>query len=308
MEGDQEVRGAREEHTFDDHEAAFLTPRLSIFSGDTQTYTAPQGDYSGGHDAHKEEPMNLFLDTEELQDTAEDNAMLFREHMNGEGETIRMQQGGQQELNATEDGDSALDAGVFFVGQDDNDADSVDVDSEGEINVETDETALDPERLPYDDVDDDDDDDGGNAAPQKMVRVTFPLPRVRELLKFHSDFSIVAKDAAVVAGEAVVLMLQDLTRLAAAEAERHRRKRVTYADIARVVHYFDRYSFLADAVPSAQEVASVAKTVTVGPANSSLLETPASCNVAREGAVRPMLRATGSGGGGAGMRQTKLRF
>ncbi|RNF05827.1 uncharacterized protein Tco025E_07696 [Trypanosoma conorhini] len=307
-DGDQEVRG-EEQHTFGGHDAAFLTPRLSILAGEARSYTAPQGDYSGGHDAQEEEPTNLLAEAEELQYGEDVGIALLREDMNDTEETKgrQQQQLEQHELNATEDGEATFDAGVFFVGQDDNGADNFDADGEEETKLEDDEVARDTEWLPPDEADSDDDE--GNAATQRMDRATFPLSRVRELLKFHSDFSIVAKDAAVVAGEAVTLMLQDLARLAAAEAERHRRKRVTYADVARVVHYFDRYSFLTGAVPTVPAVASVAKAVAVAPATSSGAEAKPSRGVAREGMGRTMSKVTGNGGGGvAGMRQTKLRF
>ncbi|KAG8348080.1 hypothetical protein TRVL_01100 [Trypanosoma vivax] len=92
--------------------------------------------------------------------------------------------------------------------------------------------------------------DGGQVSSTAVDgKPTFALSRVRDLLKFHSESSIIARDATILTAEAVVLILQDLTRMAASQAERQHRKTIKYADIASVVHYFDRFSFLTDVIP-----------------------------------------------------------
>nr|CCC90118.1 unnamed protein product [Trypanosoma congolense IL3000] len=95
---------------------------------------------------------------------------------------------------------------------------------------------------------------GGTADGGEDEKLAFAFSRVKELLKFHSGFTIVSKDAVLAAVDAVVLLLHDLTRLAAVRAEREGRKTVRYSDIANVVHYFDQFSFLVDIIPQAQVI------------------------------------------------------
>ncbi|EKG05070.1 hypothetical protein TCSYLVIO_003864 [Trypanosoma cruzi] len=293
----------QEEHTFDDPEAAFFTPSLSIATGDTQIYAAPLGNYSRENEAQHDELKTFLGEAVELEDEKEAYASLFHEGMNDDEEATYKQQVGQQALSGMEGDEATFDAGIFFVGKDDNDTGNVDGDG-NEANVGG---AFESEEFQHDDEDSGDEDED-NVTSERSNRLKFPLSRVRELLKFHSNFSIVAKDAGAVAGEAVVLMLQDLTKLAAAEAERQRRKTVTYADIARVVHHFDRFSFLSDIIPPVSVVAGGAKAVAVGSATSLAAESKTSRSAAREGAVRAQLKSTETGGGGASMRQTTLRF
>lgn len=101
-----------------------------------------------------------------------------------------------------------------------------------------------------------DDEEGGGAVRSAHTASTgtdyanaFALSRVRELLKYDGCSSVVARDAAVTAGEAVALLLRDLTQAAAAEAQRRNRKTVTYDDVARVAQLFDRFSFLSEVLP-----------------------------------------------------------
>ncbi|EKF39327.1 hypothetical protein MOQ_000448 [Trypanosoma cruzi marinkellei] len=297
----------QEEHTFDDPEAAFFTPRLSIATGDTQIYAAPLENHSRENEAQHDELKTFLVEANELEDEEKAYASLFHEGINDEEEATYKEQVGQQALNGMGSEEATFDAGIFFLGKDDNDTGDFDSDRNEAINEANGGGAFESEEFQHDDADSGDEDDD-NVTSERSNRPNFPLSRVRELLKFHSSSTIVAKDAALVAGEAVALMLQDLTRLAVAEAERQRRRTVTYVDVARVVHHFDRFSFLSDIIPPVPVVASGPKAVAVGSATSLATESKTIRNAAREGTVRTQLKSTGTGGGGASMRQTTLRF
>ncbi|KAK7200737.1 hypothetical protein NESM_000131700 [Novymonas esmeraldas] len=90
----------------------------------------------------------------------------------------------------------------------------------------------------------------------------FAHSRVKELLKYEGSSSIISKDAASAACEAVALLTRDLVTVAAAEAARRHRKTVTYDDVARVAQLLDRFSFLADVVPPVPAPASTLATGT----------------------------------------------
>ncbi|CBH10521.1 hypothetical protein, conserved [Trypanosoma brucei gambiense DAL972] len=147
---------------------------------------------------------------------------------------------------------------------------------------------------------------GGSGCEGGGDRTPFALSRVRELLKFHSNSTIVSKDAVTTASEAVVLILQDLTRMAAAQAERNNRKTVRYSDVATVVQHYDRFSFLLDILPPVPEVKKhsskpVQRQTAIVPTGSKVGQTP------RSSQKQQRLQQTGTQRG-SHMRQAKLSF
>lgn len=78
----------------------------------------------------------------------------------------------------------------------------------------------------------------------------FPVSRVKDLLRYEGSSTIISRDACLTASEAVALILRDMAKAAAAEAQRRNRKTVNYDDVAKTVHLFDRFAYLAEVVPA----------------------------------------------------------
>ena len=117
----------------------------------------------------------------------------------------------------------------------------------------------------------DDDDRHHHYHPTRGVEAgstnyanAFPHSRVKEILKYEGSSSIVSRDAAAAACEAVALLMRDLVAMAAAETTRKNRKTISYDDVARVAQLLDRFSFLADVVPPAPPASSAASTFSPG--------------------------------------------
>lgn len=93
--------------------------------------------------------------------------------------------------------------------------------------------------------------DGSPKAGRSSDDLTgvFPTSRVKDLLKYEGSSSVVSRDACLAASEAVALILRDLAKCAAAEAQRRHRKTVTYEDIARTAQMLDRFAYLSEVVP-----------------------------------------------------------
>lgn len=196
-------------------------------------------------------------------------------------------------------------------------------DEEGEVQSEDDVVFEDHDRA------------GGARADSHTFANAFAHSRVKELLKYEGSSSMISKDAAAAACEAVALLTRDLVAMAAAEATRRNRKTVNYDDVARVAQMFDRFSFLADVVPPMPATSSsgsgAGKSIVVGgPAPASSLRT-GTASRSRSAHVRGAGRS-GAGAGGVdsgaavrsktahpatassvhplpgGMRQATLRF
>ncbi|ORC93629.1 uncharacterized protein TM35_000015060 [Trypanosoma theileri] len=303
--------------TLDIHEAAFLTPRLAVFTDggnqETETFNEYNGDQaprgvSAISTRAEEDSLAVLGDTEDIWEKDIAHAALLN----------RDEEKEQQVQHSFDYDETAPIAGMFF--------------ATGEEHEEEENDMNDPNEE-EENEDEDGDDVMGNvdsfhpggssaASPNAAAgggRSTFPLSRVRELLKFHGLSSIVAKDAALTASDAVVLMLRDFTRLAAAEAERQQRKTVTYTDVARVVHYFDRFSFLSDIIPQPPESHSGTAKVMVGSGKlpTALASTSAAAAAggaragrggARDGVSRHQTKGGATTEEGGRLRQATLRF
>ncbi|KAH9577403.1 Transcription factor CBF/NF-Y/archaeal histone domain [Trypanosoma melophagium] len=340
---EEEGRGGVNEEMYDTitdgqvldiHEAAFLTPRLAVFTDGGNQETESFNDYNesnapgrGGVSAisttAEEDTYPVLCETEAMWEKDTAHPMLFTGDEEDE----------QRVRQPFDHNETALMAALSSTERDDH----KDEDDNHVLN--------DPNEYNEDEDDEDDEDEGEegalvagmgglssgraaggppNPAAARGDRPTFPLSRVRELLKFHGSSSIVAKDAALTASDAVVLMLRELTRLAAAEAERQQRRTVTYADVARVVHYFDRFSFLSDIIPQPPETRSGAAKVMVGgtgKVSTSLASTSAAtsagagggaakagCGGARDGVSRQQTKGGGTTEEASRLRQATLRF
>jgi histone H3/H4 len=136
------------------------------------------------------------------------------------------------------------------------------------------------------DLSEEEDDRHGTSSSFSYTNA-FALSRVKELLKFEGSSSIVSKDAAAAACEAVALLTRDLVTVAAAEASRKNRKTITYDDVARVAQLLDRFSFLAEVVPPAPSSVSGAalgagKTIVLGSSARSSAGSGVSARAKRE--------------------------
>lgn len=91
------------------------------------------------------------------------------------------------------------------------------------------------------------------ASSTRGTESVLAIHRVRDLLHYEGSSSILSKDAVAGVSAAVALILQDLVRTSAEFASRRHRQRVTAREMAHVISLYDRFAFLSDVIPAAEE-------------------------------------------------------
>ncbi|KPI90487.1 hypothetical protein ABL78_0417 [Leptomonas seymouri] len=253
-QGDEEATyGETFEATFDpdgqgeeeEEEAApYLVPRLAAYAEASSSSSIASDE---DKKAHTENEDGTTFQADELDEEgrtphvliARDSGERSAAHVTDDGATEEPRERASEEESSLEkaEGSDAMQA---------NEQDPTYIGSSGEDEVEVSE----------EDAHEDDGDRGSNRATASHYASAFAHSRVKELLKYEGSSSIVSRDAATAACEAVALLMRDLVATTAAEATRRSRKTLTYDDVARVVQLFDRFSFLADVVPPASSSSS----------------------------------------------------
>lgn len=239
-----------------DEVASFLVPRLAA-------YAAPPSSGSSSSRASEDGDMEDDGDAAEARRALESHAMAEEDHRAASGSHGR-DSGERSAAHVTDDARASAElAGVApwaqttedlpsraydpflterdaeeaeVVGYQDDDADALDTDGDADEELaEGGAGALRQARAEH-------------GAASSFVNA-FAHNRVKELLKYEGSSSIISKDAAAAACEAVALLTRDLVAMAAGEASRRHRKTVTYDDVARMAQLLDRFSYLADVVP-----------------------------------------------------------
>ncbi|KAJ3105474.1 hypothetical protein HDU97_008090 [Phlyctochytrium planicorne] len=81
------------------------------------------------------------------------------------------------------------------------------------------------------------------------TRLTFPVPRVKAVMKEDPEVHQVAGDAAVLMSMATEVFLEFMTQKAWQYTQKDDRKTIAYKDVARVVQYSTEFDFLDDVIP-----------------------------------------------------------
>ncbi|CEI96370.1 hypothetical protein G6F70_000225 [Rhizopus microsporus] len=88
------------------------------------------------------------------------------------------------------------------------------------------------------------------TAERQLGTTTFPLARIKRLIKEDKDISLISTDATFCITYAAELFIEYLVSEALDKAKQEKRKSVFYKDLAKVVKDVEPFEFLEDVIPT----------------------------------------------------------